>query len=80
MKQNYGRFIFYLQPRALLHGEIDQQGLVLQFTEWLEGHKLVVGFGGPGVDLNGISQRNDKELDSFILYNLEMDSTLEKKK
>ena len=37
----------------------------------------MVGFGGPGVDLNGISQCNDKELDSFILYNLEMNSTLE---
>ena len=38
----------------------------------------MVGFGGPGVDLYGIPQCNDKELDSFILYNLEMDSTLEK--
>ena len=67
----------YLQPRSLLDRKIHQQGLVLQFAEGLEGHEFVVGLRGPGVDLDGVSQRNDKELDSFILYNLEMDSTLE---
>ena len=67
----------YLQPRSLLDRKIHQQGLVLQFTEGLEGHEFVVGLGGPGVDLDGVAQRDDEELDSLVLDDLEMDRALE---
>ena len=33
----------------------------------------MVGFGGPGVDLDGVAQRNDQELDALVLDDLEVD-------
>ena len=32
----------------------------------------MVGFGRPGVDLDGVSQRNHQELDPLVLDNLEV--------
>lgn len=35
---------------------------------YLEGHELVVGFGGPGVDLHRALQRDHQELDPLVLH------------
>lgn len=34
----------------------------------LEGHELVVGLGGPGVDLHRVLERDDQELDPLVLH------------
>lgn len=48
------RAIDDFQADAFLDGHINQQRLVNQFTERLEGHKLVVWLRCPGIDLAGV--------------------------
>ncbi len=74
-----GRAVENFETSALLHCEIYQEWFVLQLAERLEGHEFVVGFRRPGVDFDGVSQGNDQELDTLILDNLEVNSTLKAK-
>ena len=49
---------------------------MLKFGERLEGHELVVGLRSPGVDLDGVPQRDHQKLDTLVLHDLEVNSTL----
>jgi len=49
---------------------------MLKLTERLECHELVVGFGGPGIDLDGLAERDNQKLDSLVLDDLEVNSAL----
>ena len=53
---------------------------MLKFAERLEGHELVVRLRRPGVDLDGVPQRDDQKLDTLVFHDLEVNSALEKKK
>ena len=50
---------------------------MLQLAKGLEGHEFVVGLRGPRVDLDGVAQRDDEELDALVLDDLEVDRALE---
>ena len=52
----------------------------MRTTAWsvhLEGHKLVVGFRGPGIDLNAVLQSYHQELDPFIFHWKQTSTSLE---
>lgn len=65
------------QPRALLNGQIDEQGPERQFAERLERHELVIRLRRPGVDFNAVLQGDDQELDALVLDDLEVYGALE---
>ena len=50
---------------------------MLQLAEGLEGHEFVVRLRRPCVNLDGVAQRDDEELDSLVLDDLEVDRALE---
>ena len=75
--ESRGRPVDDLEPRALLHGQIDQKRPVLQLAERLEGHELVVGLRSPRVYLYGVAQSDHEELDALVLHDLEVNGALQ---
>lgn len=75
--ETFRRTVDHLQSRLLLDGQIDEQWAVHKFSETLKCHKLVVGLRRPGVDLDRVLERNDQELDPFVLDDLEVDRPLQ---
>ena len=71
------KYSSHLQPGSLLDRQIHQERLVLQLAEGLEGHEFVVRLRRPCVNLDGVAQRDDEELDSLVLDDLEVDRALE---
>ena len=75
--ESANRTVNDFQTGSFLHREVDEKGPVLQLGEGLEGHELVVRLGRPGVDLDGVAQGDDQELDSLVLDDLEVDGPLQ---
>lgn len=73
----FRRTVDHLQSRLLLDGQINEQWAVHKFSETLKCHELVVGLRRPRVDFDRILERNDQELDPFVLDDLEVDRPLQ---
>ncbi len=74
--ESVGGAIYDLEPRPLLHGEVDEEGFVYEVWECFECHELVVRFRGPGIDLNSLPQGYHQELDPLVLDNFKMGCSL----
>lgn len=71
------KILLYLQSGAFFDSQINKKWSMLKLAERLECHELVVGLRGPGVDLDGLAQRDHQKLDPLVLDDLEVDGALQ---
>ena len=62
----FGRAVDYFEPNALLDGHVDQQWFVLQIDKRLEGHKLVIWFRCPRIDLDTVLECDHQKFNSVV--------------
>lgn len=49
---------------------------MLQVPKTFKGHKFVIWFGSPRIDLDGVFKSDHEELDALILHYTEMNGAL----